>query len=119
MSFFKNRTGYLQDYNLSFGDKICRFNYLYLLFISCVVAIGITVLYSVAGGQFSSWAVKQTLRFLISLCALFVISFINLRTIMKYAYWIYGGALILLILVSLVGHTGMGVKPGLFCFTTV
>ena len=110
MSFFKNRTGYLQDYHLSFGDKICRFNYLYLLFISLVVAMGITVLYSVAGGHFSPWALKQTVRFFISLCALFFLSFVDLRTIMKYAYWFYGFALVLLILVSIIGHTGMGAQ---------
>ena len=110
MSFFKNRTGYLQDYNLSFGDKVCRFNYLYLFFISLVVGMGITVLYSVAGGHFSPWALKQTLRFFLSLGALFLVSFINLRVLMKYAYWLYGGTLILLILVSIIGHTGMGAQ---------
>ena len=69
MSFFKNGTGYLQDYDLSFTEKICRFNYLYLLFISLVVGMGITVLYSVAGGHFTPWALKQSLRFFLSLSA--------------------------------------------------
>ncbi|MBR6411856.1 MAG: rod shape-determining protein RodA [Alphaproteobacteria bacterium] len=110
MSFFKNHTGYLKDYNLSFADKIYRFNYLYLFFICLVVGMGITILYSVAGGNFSPWAFKQTLRFFMSLGALFFISFINLRLLIKYAYWFYAFALILLVLVSAIGHIGMGAQ---------
>jgi len=110
MSFLKNRTYYSKDYYLSFGDKLLRFNYLYLFFIFLVVGFGITVLYSVAGGHFSPWALKQTLRFFLSLSVLFAISFINMRFLMKYAYWIYGATLILLASVSLIGHIGMGAQ---------
>ena len=56
MSFFKDGNNYLKDYNLSIPDKIIRFNYSYLFFICLVVGIGIAVLYSVAGGNFSPWA---------------------------------------------------------------
>ncbi|MDY6407455.1 MAG: rod shape-determining protein RodA [Pseudomonadota bacterium] len=110
MSFLKNRTCYLKDYNLSLWDKVLGFNYLYLGLIILVVCMGITVLYSVAGGNFSPWAIKQTARFGLSLVFLFFFSFINLRFLMKYAYLFYGISLILLILVSIIGHTGMGAQ---------
>ena len=120
MSFFKNRTGYLQDYNLSLVDKICRFNYLYLFFIFLVVGLGITVLYSVDDAHFLPYfkgikhifpySLRQFLRFGISFGFLILLSMVNLRTLMKYAYPFYGLSLLLLILVSAIGHTGMGAQ---------
>ena len=110
MSFFKDRNCYLKDYNLSLLDRIFGFNYLYLFFISLTVAIGITILYSVAGGYFYSWAFKQFVRFLISLGILFLIAMTHLRLWMKYAYVIYGISLALLVAVSIVGHVGMGAQ---------
>ena len=110
MSFFKGRNCYLRNYNLSLGDKIFGFNYLYLLFICIVVGFGITVLYSVGNGHFYPWAFKQTARFLLSLIVLYGIALINLRLLMKYAYVVYGGALILLLGVSVFGHVGMGAQ---------
>ena len=110
MSFFKDRNCYLKDYNLSLGDKIFGFNYLYLLFICIVVGLGITVLYSVGNGHFYPWAFKQTIRFLVSLVFLYGIALINLRVLMKYAYIVYGITLVLLLGVSIFGHIGMGAQ---------
>ena len=116
MSFFKDRNCYLKDYNIPLTEKILRFNYLYLIFICLVVSMSITVLYSIAGGNtvsegsFYPWAFKQTVRFIISLAALYVIAMINLRLFMKYAYVIYGVSLCLLVAVSMFGHVGMGAQ---------
>jgi len=110
MSFFRDGNSYLKDYNLSLPDKIIRFNYSYLFFICLIVGFGITVLYSVAGGNFSPWALRQTCRFFLSLVLLLFISLTNLRLFMKYAYLIYTLSLFLLFLVSFVGHTGMGAQ---------
>ena len=110
MSFFKDRNCYMKDYNLSLMDKIKGFDYLYLFFISLIVFIGLGVLYSVGGGNFSLWGGKQAFRFILSLGILFVIALSNLRLWMKYAYWIYAVALLMLIAVDLVGYTGMGAQ---------
>ena len=110
MSFFKDRNCYMKDYNLSLMDKIRGFNYLYLLLVSLVVFIGIGVLYSVGNGHFSPWASRQSMRFLMSLVVLLIISITNLRLWMKYAYWIYGIGVILLIGVELFGRVGMGAQ---------
>ncbi len=110
MSFFKERNCYLKNYNLSIVDKIKRFNYKYLFLICCVVFIGIGVLYSAANGHWQPWASRQFVRFLLSLGVLIIVSFINLRIWMKYAYWIYGIGIVLLIGVSLFGHVGMGAQ---------
>lgn len=110
MSFFTDRNCYMKNYNLSLIDKIKAFDYKYLCLISFVVFIGLGVLYSVGNGHFSPWASKQSFRFLLSLGILFVVAFSNLRLWMKYAYWIYGVALVLLIGVEFFGHVGMGAQ---------
>lgn len=110
MSFFKERNCYLKNYNLSFIDKIKRFNYKYLFLICSVVFIGIGILYSAANGHWQPWASRQFLRFLLSLGVLIFVSFVNLRIWMKYAYWIYGIGILLLLGVALFGHVGMGAQ---------
>lgn len=110
MGYFKDRNCYMKDYNLGLMEKIRGFNYVYLLLVSLIVFIGIGVLYSVGNGHFSPWASKQSLRFVISLGFLVIISLTNLRLWMKYAYWIYGMGVALLIAVELFGHVGMGAQ---------
>ena len=110
MGYFKDGNCYIKDYNLSLIDKLRHFNYLYLLLVSLVVFIGIGVLYSVGNGHFSPWANKQGARFGISLFFLMLIALTNLRFWMKYAYWIYGTGVFLLIAVELFGHIGMGAQ---------
>ena len=110
MGYFKDRNCYMKDYNLSLMDKIRGFNYGYLLLISLIVFIGIGVLYSVGNGHFSPWANKQSLRFVASLGFLIIIALTNLRLWMKYAYWIYGIGVVLLVAVELFGHVGMGAQ---------
>ncbi len=110
MSFFKDRNCYMKNYNLSFKEKWSGFNWYLLIAICLVIGISLGVLYSIGGGSWSPWASKQTVRFLISLFCLFVLAFLNLRFFMRYAYWIYGIALISLIAVELFGHIGMGAQ---------
>lgn len=108
--FFKERNCYLKDYNLSFKEKIKRFNFRYLFLICAVVFIGIGTLYSAGNGSWTPWADKQFARFLLSLSVLFFVAFINLRTWMKYAYWIYALGIAALIGVELFGSVNMGAQ---------
>ncbi len=110
MSFFKDRNYYLKDYNLSFSEKAERFNYIYLFFVFLIVCTGFLALYSVGGGNFVPWTQKQFFRFVVGLIACLVIASVNLRFWMRYAYAIYGAALISLVAVSLFGHVGMGAQ---------
>ena len=110
MSFFKDRNCYMKSYDLSFKEKIAGFNWQLLFFICLVVGIGLGVLYSVGGGNWSPWASKQFARFFMSLCFLFVVAFFNLRFFMKYAYWLYGITLAMLFGVELFGRVGMGAQ---------
>ncbi len=110
MSFFKDRNCYLRNYNLTIIDKIHRLNYKFLFLICAVVFIGIGTLYSVANGNWNPWASRQFCRFLLSFAVLFVTSLVNFRLWLKYAYWIYGIGIVLLIAVEFFGHVGMGAQ---------
>ena len=110
MNFFKDRNCYLRNYNLTFMDRIRLFSWPYLALICSVVFIGIALLYSAGGGSWYPWASKQFIRFLAALCVLLVVSMTNLRLWMKYAYWIYAVALLLLVGVELIGTVGMGAQ---------
>ena len=112
MPFFKDRNCYMKDYNLGIMEKIRGFNYVYLLLVSLIVFIGIGVLYSVGSSTKApwQWASRQSFRFILSLGILIIIALTNLRLWMKYAYWIYGVGLGLLIGVELLGHVHMGAQ---------
>ena len=110
MSFFKDRNCYMKSYDLSLKEKICNFNWQLLLFICLVVGISLGVLYSAGGGRWSLWAGKQCVHFAISLGVLFVVALFNLRFFMRYAYWIYGATLAMLVAVKLFGRVHMGAQ---------
>ncbi|MGN1063228.1 MAG: rod shape-determining protein RodA [Alphaproteobacteria bacterium] len=110
MSFFKDRNCYLKNYNLSLKDKIGLFSWSYLILICLVVMTGVALLYSAGNGHWNPWASKQFVRFLMSIGVLFFIALTNLRLWMKYAYWIYGIALVLLVGVEVAGTVGMGAQ---------
>ena len=110
MTFYKDHNCYWKNYRLTLIEKIKRFNYKFLFLICAVVFIGIGVLYSAANGSWHPWADKQLLRFFLSLSALTVVSLINYRLWLKYAYWIYGIGILLLLGVAVFGHVGMGAQ---------
>jgi len=63
-----------------------------------------------AFGGWRPWALSQLPKVILGFGVLFVVAFIDLKVWIKSAYWIYGAGIIALILVMLVGHTGMGAQ---------
>jgi len=72
--------------------------------------IGVMVLYSVAGGDFSPWAWRHATRLAVGLLLMYAIANLDLRTIFNFSYPIYGGVFLLLIAVELFGNSGMGAQ---------
>jgi rod shape determining protein RodA len=100
----------LNERNLSLKDKIYNLNYGYILCIFLLATIGITVLYSAAGGSWSPWASKQLARFVVSVVLMFCLATINIKNYLKTAYVAYAVVLLLLIAVEVGGHIGMGAQ---------
>lgn len=82
-----------------------------LVFLIVIFAcIGFTALYSAAGGNFDPWASKQIIRFLVGLGVMLFIALIDIKLWYRVAYPIYIIGFVLLVIVEVMGHIGMGAQ---------
>ena len=72
--------------------------------------VGVMMLYSVAGGDFSPWAWRHASRLAVGLLLMYAIANLDLRTIFNAAYPIYGMIFLLLAAVAVFGNSGMGAQ---------
>ena len=86
---------------MRFSEKVSRFSFL---------AFSIVVLYSAGHGSWQPFALSQLIKILFGFVVFFFAAFSNIKTWIKSAYVIYAIALIMIILVTFVGHTGMGAQ---------
>lgn len=94
----------------SFKEKIQNISFTYVLFILLLAGIGVTMLYSAANGHWHPWALNQLMRFGLGFSVMIVFALTDVRLFMRYAYIFYFVALILLIVVEVTGHIGMGAQ---------
>jgi rod shape determining protein RodA len=95
---------------LALQEKLRSISWLFLLLITFVAVIGFVSLYSAASGNFSPWADKQFVRFLIGMAGLVITAMIDIRIWAKLAYPILGAVTLLLIYVDVHGHYSMGAQ---------
>ncbi|MFA5592603.1 MAG: rod shape-determining protein RodA [Micavibrio sp.] len=81
-----------------------------VLLITLFAGVGFTALYSAAGGSFEPWASKQMVRFVAFLFGAICLALIDIRLWYKAAYPLYAICLVLLIIVEVMGHVGMGAQ---------
>ena len=105
MSFSQNR-----DPELTLAQKFLQLNWSLVLLITATVSIGFAMLYSAANGSFEPWAYRQMIRFTIGLVVMILVAVSSIHFWLRYAYPIYLGCLVLLIIVEFFGATGMGAK---------
>lgn len=91
-------------------NKLAQVNWLIVSLILILGGLGIAMLYSAAGGNFSPWASRQAVRFAVAFVGMMVVALIPNRLLLKHAYSFYFLCLALLILVELVGSIGMGAQ---------
>ncbi len=92
------------------SEKMSRFSWALFAPMCIVLAFSIVVLYSAGGGSWQPFALSQLTKILVGFVVFFVVAFSNIKTWIKSAYLIYAIALIMIILVTFVGHTGMGAQ---------
>lgn len=95
---------------LNLADKLLEVNWGLLLLIAIIGVAGIAMLYSVAGGHFQPWALRQMANFTFGLIVLLAAAMIDIRVWMSLAYPAYAVALLLLVAVDVVGHVGLGAQ---------
>lgn len=98
--------------------KLKYLNWEIVFLASLISSIGFLSLYSASGGDWYEWSHPQFLRYLFTLCIMFIVALTDIKTWFKYAYVFYALVLGLLLVVEIKGHIGMGaqrwIKIGFF-----
>lgn len=97
-------------HEMRLGEKLIEFNWGFLLLLLLIASIGFAMLYSVAEGSFSPWALRQAARFAVGMGIMVSVAMIDLRLWMRLAYPLYGIALVMLVAVEVIGFVGMGAQ---------
>jgi len=96
-------------YHIILG-RLARFPVLLLLFAMLVAGIGVTALYSAAGGHFDPWADRHAVRFAVMAVVAIGLSMIPISRWRLMAYPIYSVWLLALLAVDIAGVVGMGAQ---------
>ena len=95
---------------MTIKEKLMNISFWYVFFICLLATIGVTMLYSAANGHWSPWAINQLLRFGVGFGVMIFFALIDIRIILRYSYLFYFFTLILLVVVEVTGHIGMGAQ---------
>ncbi len=95
---------------MTMAEKLSRFSWGLFAPMAMVLAISIIMLVSAGGGSWQPFALSQLIKILLGLGVFFFVAFVNIKTWIKSAYLIYTIALLMILFVTLFGHTGMGAQ---------
>ncbi len=88
--------------------KLQSINYLLLGFIIILFFVGLAALYSISNGDFNSWPLKHSQRFILGLIIFFLVILFDLRLIFGYAYLIFFLSIISLVIIPFFGIESNG-----------
>lgn len=97
-----------RNQSMTIREKLYNISFSYVMFIVILAAIGIVMLYSATNGNWSPWAINQLIRFGMGFAVMIVLALTDIKLLLRYAYVFYFITLILLVVVEVAGHTGMG-----------
>src|SRR5260370_5406880 len=92
------------------AQKIRGISWGLVLLVGATACFGIAVLYSAADGNMQPWAAQQLMRFAIGLLPMIAAVLLDIRYWYRVAYWVYAGALVLVVAVDVRGFVGMGAQ---------
>jgi len=92
------------------GQKLGGMSWGLLALLLLTAGLGFAMLHSAAGGDMRPWALAQMVRFGVGITLTVMIAMIDIRQLHRFAYLVYGGALLLLIAVEVKGSIGMGAQ---------
>jgi len=88
--------------------KLQSINYPLLGLIITLFFVGLAALYSISNGEFNSWPLKHSQRFILGLIIFFIVIFFDLRLIFGYAYVIFFLSIISLAIIPFFGIESNG-----------
>lgn len=92
------------------SEKFSRFSWAMFIPMCIVLAISILVLFSAGGGAWRPFALSQLIKIMLGFVVFFFAAFTNIKTWVKSAYAFYAVALVMIVMVTFFGHTGMGAQ---------
>lgn len=90
------------------SKKLSQLNWSIIYLILTLATIGFFMLYSAAGGSFKPWLARQLIFFIIFFPVMLIIAITNIKVWFKLSYYLYFGALLLVIAVEIMGHNALG-----------
>ncbi len=94
-------------YNSAFA-KLQSVNYLLLGLIITLFFVGLAALFSISNGDFNSWPLKHSQRFILGLIVFFIVILFDLRIIFGYAYVIFFLSIVSLAIIPFFGVESNG-----------
>ena len=88
--------------------KLQSINYPLLGLIIILFFVGLAALYSISNGDFNSWPLKHSQRFILGLMIFFIVILFDLRIIFGYAYVIFFLSIISLAIIPFIGIESNG-----------
>jgi rod shape determining protein RodA len=96
--------------SFDFVAKVLQINWIYVVLLCALAAVGYTALYSAAGGSPEPYAARHAMRFAFGLVIMLAIGLVDIRIIQKLAWPAWLGCAGLLVLVLRMGHVGKGAQ---------
>lgn len=96
----------------SFGlaNKLWRVSWSYVVLLCLLAGVGYVALYSAAGGSPEPYATRHIIRFCFGLVVMLCVAMVDIRLIARLSWLVYGGSVVLLVLVLRMGHVGKGAQ---------
>jgi rod shape determining protein RodA len=110
MIIAQNRHFRFSRTEMSLREKLWHVSWSFVLLVTLVCSFGFLTLYSAANGSIDPWASRQAMRFVVGLAVMLAVAVVDIRSWMRWAYVLYGIALVLLIAVQIRGSVGMGAQ---------
>jgi rod shape determining protein RodA len=104
------KRGITIESDYSFFQRVLNLNWGLMLVITLVAGIGFAALYSAGGGSIDPWASRQMARYGVGFFTMLIIALINIKWWFNLSYPIYFIGLLLLVIVEVKGHVGMGAQ---------
>ncbi len=96
--------------DLSLAQKVWSVNWLLVVLLGLIGAVGCAVLYSAAGGSADPWAFRHGVRLAAGIGLMLLLAMVDVRFWFKIAYLAFGTGVLLLVAVDLTGIVAKGAQ---------
>lgn len=100
----------IQEDRIGVLQKLFQINWGLVLLLTAIASVGFASLYSAGGGSFEPWASRQMVRFAVCVGLMVGVAMVDIRLWYRLAYPVYAIGFMLLVIVDVKGHIGMGAQ---------